>query len=139
MSSTFAEQLKQRTEEYIGLMGPALDELARTAAYYEPANQQGSRGAKLREIRANLQNDTFRVIVIGRFKTGKSTFLNALLGKLTHPIPELPAGGAPLPTSDMPCTPTLTSIVYQNQPSVRLQRKGNSSWEEKSLSWYLNK
>jgi len=139
MGSTFAEQLKERTEEYTRRMGPTLDELARTASYYEPANQQVGRVAKLREIRANLQNDTFRVIVIGRFKNGKSTFLNALLGKLTHPIPELPAGGAPLPTSDMPCTPTLTSIVYQNQPSVRLQRKGNSSWEKKSLSWYLNK
>lgn len=137
MSSNFAEQLKKRTDEYTRRMGPALDELAKIAANYEPPNQQDGPAAKLREIRAHLQNDTFRVIVIGRFKNGKSTFLNALLGKLTHPTPELPQGGAPLPTSDLPCTPTLTSIVYQDQPSVRLQRKDNKSWEEKSLSWYL--
>jgi len=95
MSSNFAEQLKKKTDEYTRRMGPALDELAKIAANYEPPNQPGGRAAKLREIRANLHNDTFRVIVIGRFKNGKSTFLNALLGKLTHPIPELPEGGAP--------------------------------------------
>lgn len=139
MSSALADNIRIKTGEYISRMGPALDELAKIAAHYEQAGQQTGRAAKLREIRKNLETDAFRVIVVGRFKNGKSTFLNALLGKLTHPSPELPEGGAPLPTADLPCTPTLTSIVYQDHPGVRLQRKGSDRWEDKSLSWYLEK
>src|SRR2546423_1194241 len=138
-SYNLAKRIEEQSKGYTLRMGPALDDLAKIAAQYEQAGQQAGRTAKLWEIRKNLETDVFRVIVVGRFKNGKSTFLNALLGKLTHPSPELPEGGAPLPTADLPCTPTLTSIVYQERPAVRLQRKGSDRWEDKSLSWYLEK
>ena len=38
-------------------------------------------GEALGIIRGLLDNDKFRIVVLGEFSTGKSTFLNALLGR----------------------------------------------------------
>lgn len=55
-----------------------------------------------REIIARLQEKTFRIAVVGEFSSGKSTFLNALLGRdiLTHGREET--------------TATVTEIMHDN-------------------------
>ena len=54
----------------------------------------------LSEARANLDADTFKVLVIGEFKRGKSTFINALLGEEV------------LPSFSIPCTAVINEIKY---------------------------
>lgn len=54
----------------------------------------------LSEARANLDADTFKVLVIGEFKRGKSTFINALLGEEV------------LPSFAIPCTAVINEIKY---------------------------
>ncbi len=61
----------------------------------------------LNKINDNLQKEKFRLVVLGQFKRGKSTFINALLGQ---PI---------LPTDVIPLTAVITEITYG--PEVRVE------------------
>lgn len=81
-----------------------------------------------------LASDTFQIIVTGRFKNGKSTLLNALLGRTTRQVPELGVGHGPMPVGELPCTATLTSIRYAERPSVRAW-----SFDGTSEEWSLEK
>jgi hypothetical protein len=119
------EKLSTDVEKRVKPAGEAMEALAVIADRVHP-----KAAGRLRETQKGLKNDTFRVMVVGRFKTGKSTLLNALLGRLTRPVPELPQGGAPLPTNELPCTATLTSITYSDDPRVRVWRMDGTheSW-----------
>ena len=44
----------------------------------------------LQQLREKLSSDTFKILVIGNFKNGKSTFINALLGQEILPAYPLP-------------------------------------------------
>lgn len=57
----------------------------------------------------HLQNDSFTIAVVGEFKRGKSTFINALLGKSI------------LPTDILPTTATPNRITYGLQPSATIR------------------
>lgn len=60
----------------------------------DPSHQR-----KLDELISYLESDTFRVAVLGEFKRGKSTLINALVGE-----PDL------MPADTLPCTSALTEI-----------------------------
>lgn len=62
--------------------------------------------------------------------------MNALLGRPTRPIRALQDGGGPMPTDDLPCTATLTSIAYADEPYARVWHFDNSV-QEWSLERYL--
>ena len=64
-----------------------------------------------------LENKTFFVAIVGEFKRGKSTFINALLGRDI------------LPSDIMPCSATLNRIIYGFTPSVKVIFKNGT--EEK--------
>lgn len=53
-----------------------------------------------------LKKDTFKIQIVGYVKNGKSTFVNALLGK------EL------LPSDDLPCTIAVNEIKYGKSPKA---------------------
>src|SRR2546429_7149687 len=91
--------------------------------------------ARLEQTADRLASDTFQIIVAGRFKNGKSTLLNALLGRTTRHVPELSVGRGPMPVGDLPCTATLTSIRYAEKPSIRAWGF-DGSCEEWSLEKY---
>lgn len=59
-------------------------------------------------LRQQLMNDTFKVTVIGNFKSGKSTLINALLGQ------EI------LPANALPTTAVITEIKYGEKPKAVL-------------------
>ena len=42
----------------------------------------------LEKLKNRVQDDTFRIAVVGEFSSGKSTFINAILGKdlLSHAV-----------------------------------------------------
>lgn len=131
------EQLEKFKEEIIQNASNHINELAAIAETLESPNSK-----KLKELNAQVKSDTFKLIVVGRFKNGKSTLINTLLGKTTHPVatlenirresPEL----GPMPTDDLPCTATLTGIVYSQNPFVKVQHNDGST-EDWSLSRYL--
>lgn len=62
----------------------------------------------LQELQNDIDNDFFTVVVLGEFKRGKSTFINALLKK------EL------LPTDVLPETATINAIMYSETPTLQV-------------------
>lgn len=63
------------------------------------------------EVLQRVEKDSFTVAVVGQFKRGKSTFINALLGVSV------------LPTDVLPCSATLNRISYGLAPRVLLRFK----------------
>lgn len=76
-----------------------------------------------------LEEDSFSVAIIGEFNRGKSTLINALLGK---PI---------LPMDVLPTTATLNKITYSITPFVRIEYKDGriEEVEVEKLSEYVTK
>lgn len=56
------------------------------------------------ELYKKLRDDTFKVVVMGRFKVGKSTFINALLGS-----------GDVLPAQATPCTAVINEVKFSKE------------------------
>ncbi len=56
----------------------------------------------------DVRQERFKVVVVGEFSRGKSTFINALLGRRI------------LPSSPVPTTTILNKIVYADQPDYLL-------------------
>lgn len=54
----------------------------------------------LRQLGSKVDNDTFKIQIVGTFKNGKSKFINALLGEDI------------LPTKALPCTSVINEIKY---------------------------
>ena len=92
---------------------------------------------RLGETHKNLAEDTFKIILVGRFKNGKSTLLNALLGKPTHPVDGLPLDQGPMKSHRLPCTATLTRVVYSDTPYVN-KWDVNGTHEKWSFQRYLS-
>lgn len=56
------------------------------------------------ELYKKLRDDAFKVVVMGRFNVGKSTFINALLGS-----------GDVLPAQATPCTAVINEVKYSKE------------------------
>ena len=67
-----------------------------------------SKEKELSELSEKTQNDTFKIMVTGTFKNGKSTFINALLGE------EI------LPAYSWPCTAVINEIKYGTEKKAIL-------------------
>ncbi len=74
--------------------------------------------ARTNEVLDRVENDFFRVAVVGEFKRGKSTLINALLGREV------------LPADVLPCSATLNRVTYGIQPSVTLVFKAKGDEPE---------
>lgn len=74
------------------------------------------------DIEKYLKNDRFHLSVMGEFKRGKSTLINALLGK-----PGL------MPTHILPCTSGLTSIQHGEPDSYEVSHKKGFEGTYKSV------
>lgn len=61
---------------------------------------------KVREQREKLLSESFNLVVLGQFKRGKSTFINALLG------------ASILPTAVVPLTSVVTILSYGESPKA---------------------
>lgn len=68
----------------------------------------GIEGRVLIELKTKLENDNFKVLVIGQFKTGKSTFVNSMLGDKI------------LPAYSTPCTAVITEVKYAEKERATL-------------------
>ena len=63
------------------------------------------------DVLKRIESKRFSIAVVGEFKRGKSTFINALLGR------EI------LPVDVMPCSATLNRVTYGLKPSVSIYYK----------------
>jgi len=70
---------------------------------------------KLRNDQHKLEDEKFSLVVIGEFSRGKSTFVNAMLGKSI------------LPSSKQPTTNIISKIVYGNRPNYTIYYKDGKS------------
>lgn len=67
-----------------------------------------SRDKELASLSEKVHNDTFKIMVTGTFKNGKSTFINAMLGE------EI------LPAYAVPCTAVINEVKYGEQKKAIL-------------------
>jgi GTP-binding protein EngB required for normal cell division len=74
--------------------------------------------ARIRALRRRLENENLQLAVLGQFKRGKSTFINALLGA------DL------LPTGVIPLTAVATFIAWRPEPLVFVHFKGENRAKE---------
>lgn len=132
MGMNFGEIVKGARADALTQADAAMESLSTIAS----GLRMHETAARLTAARQALATDTFRLVVVGRFKAGKSTLLNALLGKLTHPVPGLPKGKGPLPVNSLPCTAALTIIHYAELTSVAMVRVDGKR-EPWSLARYL--
>ena len=90
------------------------DAMIRLAAVWDEVSgptgsvKELSRGAQIRKQAERLKTDAFNLMIVGEFKRGKSTLINAMLGK-----PVLPAKIAP-------CTAVITQVQYGDREIARL-------------------
>src|SRR5689334_16255471 len=105
---TGAEPAKNGAGEAIRNLVAVADELA-----------MESTARSLRKTESQLASDAFRLIVMGRFKNGKSCLLNALLGGTDRPV-ELRGHEGPMVVDDLPATATLTTVRYSEEPYVKV-------------------
>jgi len=68
---------------------------------------------KLKKIKARTDSDTFNLVIVGEFSRGKSTFVNALLGRKI------------LPASKNPTTAIISKIVYGDSPAFEIYYKNS--------------
>lgn len=71
-------------------------------------DMQSNEKRKIQELKTELMNDKFQIVVVGEFSRGKSTFINALLGRRL------------LPSSAKPTTAILNIISYHPEPSINI-------------------
>ena len=83
--------------------------------------------AALQELQQDMENDFFTVVVLGEFKRGKSTFINALLKK------EL------LPTDVLPETATINALMYNDTPTVQVVMNDGREEKGEATQEYLQK
>ena len=82
----------------------AFNDLAKVARILGENNQ----AIQIEELISRLNNETFNLVVVGEFSRGKSTFINAMLGKRI------------LPSSVNPTTAIISKISYGDRPKYEL-------------------
>ena len=87
-------------------------------------------GQQFELVNKEFQSDTFKLIVVGRQKNGKSTFLNVILGQTGNHEPTPGADGGPMPTGELPTTATLTRVYHSPRPYVKAW-----TFDGKPLDW----
>ena len=87
----------------------------------------------LKEAKERIVSDAFNLMVFGRFKSGKSTLINALLGPF-----DLDGTGKKgvMATDPLPATAILTTITYSDKPFVHAWRT-DGKMDDWTFSKYL--
>ena len=83
---------KEKQTELAGMLGEASEVIA-------DLNMQQFRD-NLKKLSDKVQNDSFKVQIVGTFKNGKSTFINSLLGEEV------------LPAYALPCTAVVNEVKW---------------------------
>lgn len=130
-TSSLADMMMRGVEKAEAEADGSIRGLAQVAAALDMRETE----ARLSETAHQLRSDTFNLMVMGRFKNGKSTLLNALLGGTTAPV-DLGGQLGPMVVDDLPATATLTGVIYADQPYIKVWDFDGTS-EEWPLDRYL--
>lgn len=76
---------------------------------YSQKFQLSGNQSSIQDVLKRLAEDSFNVAVVGEFKRGKSTMINALLGKVV------------LPADVLPATATVNRVTYGVTPFARIE------------------
>jgi ribosome biogenesis GTPase A len=87
-------------------------DLVRTLQQILSASDRAEGSEQCRNLLVDLAEDRFNLAVVGQFKRGKSSLMNAVIGR------DL------LPTGLLPLTSAITTLRYGPQEKVVLRRKG---------------
>ncbi|MEM3431961.1 MAG: dynamin family protein [Candidatus Bilamarchaeaceae archaeon] len=79
----------------------------------------GNLNEKLDRLKKNIENESFTLAIVGQFKRGKTTTINAILGNNL------------LPTAVLPLTSVITTIHYGAQLKIRVIFEDNKQMEIK--------
>lgn len=87
-----------------------IDQFSKLAQQVDKLNELGLdiEGQVLIELKTKLDKDNFKVLVIGEFKNGKSTFINSMLGDDI------------LPAYSTPCTAVINEVKYGEKKRATL-------------------
>jgi GTPase Era involved in 16S rRNA processing len=88
------EMAKQRENAGTGSLAAKIDRAI--AALRDPSVDNSSSGARLDSLRERLLHSRLHLAVLGQFKRGKSTFINALLGAPLLPVAVVPLTALPI-------------------------------------------
>jgi len=80
-----------------------LENISQAAAVFNDL-KMSSELSVCEDLYEKLSKDSFKVVIMGQFKVGKSTFINALLG-----------GGDILPAKATPCTAVINEVKYSKE------------------------
>ena len=94
----------------------------RSAAHLLKTMESTTRFQQCRELIRKVADDQFNLVVLGQFKRGKSSLMNAILGR------EL------LPTGHLPLTSAVTVLRFGSQERLLVQREGSMFPEEAPVS-----
>ncbi|MGN0595626.1 MAG: dynamin family protein, partial [Hominimerdicola sp.] len=98
-------------KETVGNLTASLDELLKMSEEISLVNTAKS----IRETLEKTRDEHFEVAIVGEFKRGKSTLINALLGQEV------------LPADVLPATATLNRVTYSEEPYVQVDYKNGES------------
>ncbi len=104
-----------------------LQQLVKKVLALDYITKENRTQAALQELQQDMENDFFTVVVLGEFKRGKSTFINALLQK------EL------LPTDVLPETATINALMYNDTPTVQVVMNDGREEKGEATQEYLQK
>lgn len=110
------EQFKEKSASLSEIVGKQYN--VTSASGIDDTNQGSKPSEVLSEVKTRLQEGSLRVLVMGNFNAGKSTFLNALMGKNL------------LPTKVIPATAVISEIVYAEEASATLFPKKGKGIDE---------
>ena len=107
MPITSYEDMKEKKADILGF----LSEIANGIDQLGEIGLTAINGQILLELKEKIKNDNFKVLVIGEFKNGKSTFINSLMGEKV------------LPAYSTPCTAVINEVVYGKEKKAVLYFK----------------
>ena len=93
-------EYKERKEELAAMMSEA-------SLVVSKLNMNQVRD-NLQRLSKKIQNETFKVLIVGTFKNGKSTFINSLLGEEV------------LPAYALPCTAVVNEVKWGEQKQAKV-------------------
>jgi GTPase Era involved in 16S rRNA processing len=99
------------------------NEIRESRFYRRNINDAGTNEllVKIENKKDQLVNSKFRILILGEFKKGKSTFINSLLGE------EI------LPAYSMPCTDVINEVVWGKETKIIIKKQNLEEIEIKPI------